>query len=346
MTMKHSLRFLTCAGALAAALIVAGCHQAGEPAPAAKLPAAAVRAQPVQTKTYQATEDVVGTVRARLRATIEAKVSGRIEKMPVTAGQAVKKGELLAQLEVREVQARLAQAKAVREQTARDRQRLEALLQQKAATQQEYDAVLARSQVSEASLQEAQTMLDYATITAPFGGVITRKLAEVGDLASPGRALLELEDPSSLRLEADVPEALIGRIQSNGKLPVRAASLTNEVLGTVSEVAPIADPNSRTFRVKLELPAGAGLRAGQFGRVVVPVGQSSNLRIPTTALVRRGQMEIVFVIAQKQAQMRLVKTGRRLGEEIEILSGLEAGEPIATEGAAALIDGQPVEIKP
>ena len=346
MTMKHSLRFLTCAGALAAALIVTGCHQAGEPAPAAKLPAAAVRVQPVQTKTYQATEDVVGTVRARLRASIEAKVSGRIEKMPVTAGQAVKKGELLAQLEVREVQARLAQAKAVREQTARDRQRLEALLQQKAATQQEYDAVLARSQVSEASLQEAQSMLDYATITAPFGGVITRKLAEVGDLASPGRALLELEDPSSLRLEADVPEALIGRIQSNGKLPVRAASLTNEILGTVSEVAPIADPNSRTFRVKLELPAGAGLRAGQFGRVVVPVGQSSNLRIPATALVRRGQMEIVFVIAQKQAQMRLVKTGRRLGEEIEILSGLEAGEPIATEGAAALIDGQPVEIKP
>lgn len=344
--MKHSLRFLTCAGALAATLIVTGCHQAGEPAPAAKLPVAAVRVQPVQTKTYQATEDVVGTVRARLRASIEAKVSGRIEKMPVTAGQVVKQDELLAQLEVREAQARLAQAKAVREQTARDRQRLEALLQQKAVTQQEFDAVLARAQVSEASLQEAQTMLDYATITAPFGGVITRKLAEVGDLASPGRALLELEDPSGLRLEADVPEALIGRIQANGKLPVRAASLTNEILGTVSEIAPIADPNSRTFRVKLELPVNAGLRAGQFGRVAVPVGQSSNLRIPTTALVRRGQMEIVFVIAQKQAQMRLVKTGRRLGEEIEILSGLEPGEAVVTEGAAALIDGQPVEIKP
>jgi RND family efflux transporter MFP subunit len=331
---------------LSAALWLAGCHKPSEPLPAAKLPAATVRAQPVQTKTYPATEEVVGTVRAKLRATLEAKLSGRIETMPVSAGQLVKKGALLAQLEVRETQAKLDQAKAVREQSARDRQRLEALLLQKAVTQQEYDAVLARFRVSEAAVSEAQTMLDYATLTAPFDGVITRKLAEVGDLASPGRALLELEDPGALRLEADVPEALLERVQAGGKLPVRLATLTNEISGTVSEIAPVADPNSRTFRVKLDLPPNPGLRSGQFGRLVVPVGESSNLRVPAAALVRRGQMEMVFVVVKSQVQLRLVKTGRRLGEEMEILSGLEAGEPIVTEGAAALVDGQPVEVKP
>jgi RND family efflux transporter MFP subunit len=344
--MKHWFQLFIRACALSAALWLTGCHKPSEPLPAAQLPTVTVRAQPVQTKIYSATEEVVGTVRAKLRATLEAKVSGRIEKMPVSAGQLVKKGDLLAQLEVREVQAKLDQAKAVREQSARDRQRLEALLQQKAVTQQEYDAVLARFRVSEAAVSEAQTMLDYATITAPFDGVITRKLAEVGDLASPGRALLELEDPNALRLEADVPEALLERVQAGGKLPVRIGALTNAVPGTVSEIAPIADPNSRTFRVKLDMPPNAGLRSGQFGRLVVPVGESSNLRVPASALVRRGQMEMVFVAAKNQAQLRLVKTGRRLGDEIEILSGLEAGELIVTEGAAALVDGQPVEVKP
>jgi len=182
-------------------------------------------------------------------------------------------------------------------------------------------------------------------VVAPFDGVITRKLADVGDLASPGRPLLELEDPNSLRLEADVPEALVGRIQMAGPMPVRVALVGNDLAGVVSEVSPAADPNSRTFRVKLDLPPTAGLRLGQFGRVVVPLGETASVRVPATALVVRGQMEIVFVAASQKAQLRLVKTGKRVSDEIEIVSGLNPGESIVVDGAGALRDGQPLEVR-
>lgn len=112
-----------------------------------------------------------------------------------------------------------------------------------------------------------------------------------------------------------------------------------------SEIAPAADPNSRTFRVKLDLPPTLGLRLGQFGRVTVPLNEIATVRVPARALVVRGQMEIVFVVEQQKAQLRLVKTGKRLGDEWEVVSGLNAGESIVVEGAASLSDGQPVEVK-
>ena len=246
---------------------------------------------------------------------------------------------------MREVQARLDQARAVRQQADQDRKRFETLLQQKAVTQQEYDAVQARFRVAEAAVSEAETLLSHTKVTAPFDGVVSRKMADVGDLASPGRPLLELEDPNSLRLEADVPEALVGRIQMAGPMPVRVALVGNDLAGVVSEVSPAADPNSRTFRVKLDLPPTAGLRLGQFGRVVVPLGETASVRVPATALVVRGQMEIVFVAASQKAQLRLVKTGKRVSDEIEIVSGLNPGESIVVDGAGALRDGQPLEVR-
>jgi RND family efflux transporter MFP subunit len=325
-------------------LLLAGCGKHKEASPASSLPVAKVRVQAVEAKKSLATEEVVGTVRPKLRATLEAKVSGRIDKMLVSAGQTVKAGELLAQLDAQEIQAKLDQAKAVREQAANDRVRYDSLLQQNAVTRQEYDAVQSRFRVADAGLVEAQTMFNYATITAPFNGVVTRKLADVGDLASPGKPLLELEAQDKLRLEADVPEALIARIKLGEQLPVRVSDMAGALDGTVAEISPTADANSRTFRVKLDLPASPELRAGQFGRVAVPVSESSALRVPESAVVQRGQMEIVFVAANNHAQLRLVKTGKRLGNEIEIVSGLNAGENVVTDGAAALVDGQPLEV--
>jgi RND family efflux transporter MFP subunit len=157
--------------------------------------------------------------------------------------------------------------------------------------------------------------------------------------------LIDIEDPSMLQLEADVPEAIASRIQQDARLAVRVDSLEGELEGTVREIAPTADPASRTLRVKLDLPRTAGLMSGQFARLIVPVGQSSSVRVPVSAVVLRGQLEILFVVANQRAQLRLVKTGRRIGDEVEILAGLEAGESVVVGGAALLADGQPVEAK-
>lgn len=332
---------------LLAALALTGCH---DPAPTAatspQRPAATIRAQTVQNRPRLSAEEIVGTVRARIRGVIEAKISGRIERMPVRVGQRVQAGDLLVELNAREINAQLDQANALLRQADRELERFGALLKQEAATQAEYDAVESRHRIAAAGLDEAKTMLGYARLEAPFDGLVTRKLAEVGDLATPGRPLLEMEDPTTLRFEADVPETLLQRIQPGGHLTVTIPTLgATGIAGTVSEVAPSADAGSRTFRVKLDLPATDGLMAGQFGRVAVPVNETRTLRAPSTSVVVRGQMELVFVVTNQIAQLRLVKTGKVLGDEVELLSGVSDGEQVVVEGATGLVDGQPVQVK-
>ncbi|MEI6033138.1 MAG: efflux RND transporter periplasmic adaptor subunit [Verrucomicrobiae bacterium] len=328
---------------VALAVAAAGCGKKHEPAREA-MPPVAVRIQTIEKKPHLASEEVVATVKPKLRSAIESKVSGRIDKMLVTPGQQVQAGELLAQLDVREIRARLDQATPVRDQAEKDLKRFTDLLAKRVITQQEFEGAESKARVARAAVIEAETMLGYAKVTAPFDGIITRKLADVGDLATPGKPLVEMEDPAALRLEAAVPEAIIDRVALGSKLMVRIGP--NELEGVVREMSPTADPNSRTLLVKLDLPATPGLRTGQFGRVAIPVSETSVLRVPASAIFRRGQMELVFIRNGKNAQLRIVKTGKPIAEEIEIVSGVNAGEQVITEGAADLADGQPIEVRP
>jgi RND family efflux transporter MFP subunit len=336
----HSLFFSVVAVALAS-----GCGHKAQSSATESLPAATVQTQTVAAKERIATEEVVGTVRAKLRSVIEAKVTGKLERMLVVPGQAVTNGELLAELDVREIQARLDQARAVRQQAEADLKRYTALWEQKILSQAEYDTAQSKFRVADAALIEAETLMSYAKVTAPFSGVVTRKLADVGDLATPGKPLLEMEDSRALRLEADVPEAVVDKIKLGDRLPVRISALETNAEGVVSEMSPAADSQSRTFLVKLDLPTVPSLRAGQFGRVAVPVGIARAIRVPTAALIQRGQLELLFVVSDHKAQLRIVKSGKKAGNEIEILSGLNTGERVITDGAVNLTDGQPVEAK-
>jgi RND family efflux transporter MFP subunit len=330
--------------AIVAALAPVACHSKKENA-SESLPPVAVRTVVVESKARPSSEEVVGTVRAKLRAAIEPKVSARIEALLVAPGQMVNTGDLIAQLDPREIQAKLDQALALREQATRDLSRGRELLDKKITTQADFDAVQARARVAEGAAREMEAMLGYTKVVAPFDGIVTRKLADVGDLAAPGKPIIEMEDPRALRFEADVPEALIGHVKIGDKLPVQVAEGAAPIEGTVVELAPVADAASRTFLVKLDLPAAEGTRSGQFGRVWVRTGESKSIRVPAPAIVVRGQMESLFVIANQRAQLRIVRTGKRTGGEVEILSGLSSGERVVSEGAESLRDGQPVTLK-
>jgi RND family efflux transporter MFP subunit len=332
---------------ISAALLLTACSKkAPESKPSEHpLPTITVRVQSVESLKRMAAEDAIGTVRPKLSASLSAKITGTIAQMLVVPGQSVKAGQLIAQIDAREIQSRLDQAIAVRDQALKDNERYKKLFDQNAVAAQEYDAAQSRFQVATAAVAEAQTMLGYVKISAPFDGIITAKRADVGDLAAPGKPLADLEDPSALRLEADVPEALLAKIKLGDQLAVRVASAAISVNGTVSEIAPAADSASRTFLVKVDLPAAPGLRTGQFGRVAVPVAEVNAMRVPASAVIVRGQMEIAFVVVDGKAQMRLIRTGKHLGSEVEVVSGLHTGEPIVVEGGDQIVDGQPVEAK-
>jgi len=299
----------------------------------------------VENRKSPVLEEVVGTVRAKLRATLEAKASGRITALPVLLGQKVKAGDLVARLDVPEIKARLEQAEASLQQAEQDWNRTQALYQQQAATRAEYDAANSRYLVAKGAVAEARAMVSYIEVLAPFDGVVTRKWADVGDQAAPGKPLISIEDPSHLQLEADVPEAIADKVQEGARMGIRLGQGSEQLIGTVAEIAPIADPASRTFAVKLDLPSGPGLMSGQFARLRVPVGESTSLLVPASAVVVRGQMEIVFAVENQRAHLHLVKTGRSVNGDTEILSGLDPGDAVVVDNAAHLLDGQPVETK-
>ena len=313
--------------ALAGASLLAGCKPEKPAVAESPLPVAQVRAALAQAGVHRATEEVIGTVRPRLSATVEAKVSGRIEQMRAVPGRPVKAGDLLVQLDVREVQARVDQAKATLQQADRDLGRFKTLLEQKTVTQSEWDAVEARQRIARASLTEAETLLDYARVVAPFDGVITRKLADVGDLAAPGKPLFEIEKPGEWRLEADVPEALIDRVQV-GRQDAGPGCLPDQRDRRRGQRNRARPPTRSAARFSSSSTCPRCPACAPDNSAVSPCrsGESSVLRVPASAVIQRGQLEIVFVEAGRRAQLRLVKTGKRFGSELEIVSGIADGE--------------------
>ena len=327
------------------AALVAGCgkHEEDE-ASSTKAPPVPVVASDVAVLPLWDEEEVVGNVEAAQRAVLSAKVTGVIDSLKVAPGARVARGEVLATIDAREIRARLDSAVAAQDQAKKDFARVERLLQSGSSTRQEFDAATTRLRTADAVLVEARTMLQYTELTAPFDGVITRKLIEVGDLATPGKPLLEMENSSLLRFECEIPEALIDRVQMGADLPVAVDAAGVTLTGKVSEIAPSASAGSRTFLVKLDLPPAEKLRAGQFGRVSVQVRERPAVLVAEGAVVRRGQIESVFVIEEGVARLRLVKTGRRHNGQVEIISGLAGGERVASKDAHLLNDGALVEV--
>jgi RND family efflux transporter MFP subunit len=158
--------------------------------------------------------------------------------------------------------------------------------------------------------------------------------------------LLVLESPGSLRIEAAVPEAIAHYLKSGQELQVHVDALQRDLTASVSELSPSADPLSRTLLAKLDLPNVEQLRPGMFGRLAVQTGTERVVTVPSGAIVERGQMETLFVLERGKARLRLVRSGRRLDGETEVLAGLERGEPVIVSEVTQLLDSQPVEVQP
>ena len=333
------------AGLLAGAL--AACGGSSQPGETPRSEPRLVSVSTAEQALDSAYEEYMGTVAARSRADIEAKLQARVERIDVTLGSRVAKGDVLAQLDTREYRARVEQARAVNDQAALELARMEALLAQKAATQAEYDIIKSRRAVAEAALSEAETYLSYAAVTAPFAGTITRRQIDVGDLAVPGKPLFTLEEGGTLRFEVTLPESKLARVHEGDSLDVALPTSPEPIGGRVDELSPTSDPVSRTFLVKIALPETRGVHPGQFGRLLLPTLGDETLFIPYAALVKRGQLDLVYVVSpENRAVLRLVRVGRQFPGRLEILSGLRAGERVVTSDSRDLSDGDSVVVQP
>lgn len=296
----------------------------------------------------------VGTIRSRTEATVAAQVSGRVTSVKVREGDTVTQGGLLATLDSQEIETRVGQARsgldAARAELA-DAElnygRIRRLLPERAATQVQMDTAEARLKQARAAvaaaqkkLEEASIVLTYANIRAPMTGVVSKREADPGDLAYPGRPLLTILNPKGLRLEANIREGMIGRVKKEETLPVELTALSETVEGTVEEIVPSADPLSRSFLVKVALPAVEGLYPGMFGKLRIPLEERPTVLVPLAAVSKVGQLTTVRVLKDGRWVRRYVTLGERIGDRVEVLSGLQGGETIGWDPVPVSKEGK------
>lgn len=203
---------------------------------------------------------------------------------------------------------------------------------------------LARAQLVQASAARsgASVQYSYSRIVAPFSGVVTARMVDPGDLASPGHPLIVVEDTSQYRLEASVPEDTLRHLYLGQSVPVSLDLLGQPLLGQVSRIIPSADPSSRTFTVKVDLPKTPGVSSGIFGRLQIEQGAKKAIEVPATAIVQRGQLSLAYIVDHGKAQLRIVTVGSTQNGKTEVLSGIQPGEHVVIAPIDRLQDGQAV----
>ncbi len=334
---------------LAAVLVSAGCGSKDESATPAvsAAPQATIQAAVVEIKTAQVPirVEVTGQVTPIFQATLSSRIQGTIDELLAREGTQVSKGQILIQLDNRDVQADLARASAEVENAKAQLHRMKTLYAQDAVSKQEMENATRSYKVAEANRKAVLAQLSYTAVKAPFDGVITEKKVEAGELASPGQPLLKMEDPRQLRLEATVAEGDLKSVSRGDKIPILIDALGTQTLnGIVNQILPAGDPHTHTFIVKVDLPMTPGLKSGMFGRLQLDKGTSHTILIPASSVVERGELTSVYVVgADRIARLRWIKAGRRFDQQLEILSGVNPGERVLLDGSRG-IDGAPVQI--
>lgn len=300
-----------------------------------------------------------GNISAWQEASVGAEVSGlRLATVNVNVGDAVKKGQVLATFarettEAESLQGRAAQmqAEASYENAKADADRARSIQDTGALSTSQIAQYLTAEKVTRAQWEAAkaaygasQVRLGHTQVKAPDDGIISARGATVGAVVGAGQELFRLVRQGRMEWRAEVTPSEVGRIQVGQKVQVTAATGL-QIAGRVRAIAPTADPQTRNILVFVDLPRHSDLKAGTFAQGSFALGQSAALTVPNQAIVVRDGHHYVFVIdAANKASQRKVMTGRRVGERVEVLSGLKADESVAVQGAGFLNEADLVKV--
>jgi len=311
------------------------------------LAAQTVRVETRELEEVYAADAIVESVQ---QATLAAQINGSVTAYYVDAGDRVKKGQVLARLDTRNSDAQvaagragIAQAEAALAAAKSNYERTKSLVEQKFISQaaldkaeSEYKVALATVETARAGSVQANTARDFAEIRAPFDGIVTRRLMEIGEFANPGRAVIAVHDPAALRAVGSLPQFVLPATASVDRATIDIPSLGRTFIATRVTVLPSADPRLLSTQVRADLPSAPvpGLAPGVAAKVLIPIGRASKRVIPEAALVRRGELVAVNVATpQGPPQLRQVRVGPSVrtadGQKfVEILAGLADGEQV------------------
>lgn len=306
-----------------------------------------------------------GKMEAASSANISTRMMGYVTYIPVKMGQRIQKGQLLVSINNTDIQAKKAQtdasvlqASAALKSAQKDYDRFKNLFDQQSATQKELDDMTARLSMAQAALEGAQQMrnevmaqLAYANVRAPFSGVITGTFVKEGDMANPGMPLVSIEGGTQWQAVVMVPESSISSIQNGMKAEVVVKSAEKTLAGTVTEVSASAQNTGGQYTVKVNLDKpDPAILSGMFVRVNFK-GKANSIKtntgmvsVQSDAIVRQGQLSGVYAVStDHKALLRWVRTGRVMGSQTEVLSGLKAGETYVVSADGKLFNGALVQ---
>ena len=296
----------------------------------------------ITPQTIPAVTEAVGTVQAEQLAAVTSRVVASVVEMRAAAGQRVATGDVLVVLDDRDLHHRVEQAQdavrgaeATMAQAQSDYKRDKPLFDQQVITPYDFEHTQTNLKTAEANLHrlqqaesEAEVNLSYAVIRTPFAGVVVDKLANVGDLAAPGKPLFTMYEQGRLWLEANVPENLLACIHIGEARTLRIDARGRELRGRVVEIVPSSDPATRTVVVRVHLEDTREIVPGMFGRLLIPSAPEQVLTVPAAAITRAGQLTMVDVVDHDRVERRAVQLGRAIGNRLEVLSGLAAGDKV------------------
>jgi RND family efflux transporter MFP subunit len=296
-----------------------------------------------------------GVVEAVNQATITAQTNARVLELPHDVNDVVAKGDVLVRFTDVEqkssrsaAQAQVAAAEATYREALAAYDRIEKVYAKGYVSGAQMDQQRAQRDAAQAALAAARAQreqvgqaLDYTVLRAPYAGIVTRRFVQVGEAVQAGppspQPLIALQSLDALRVNVQVPQAAVEAIRHYGAAEVLLDGESGKRLKATSvSVFPYADPQTHTFNVRLLLPpVTAGLYPGMTVKVAFARGDASRLLLPASALVQRGELLGVYVLGEHDASLRLLRIGHRYRDKVEVLAGLEDGERIATDPAAA-----------
>lgn len=326
--------------ALVLALLAAGCT-GGHPPGGPELPPAKVKLVPadeVGEHTW-----IPATVSAVDHAVLATRVSARIAELTVAEGARVKRGDVLVRLSDDDVRATLRAAESQRDVAEAQVRRIQSLRAANAATATEVDAAMTARADALARMEAARATLADTVLRAPFDAVVQRKWVSRGQLVGPGAPLLEL-DGTVLELTGTLSESEASGVSVGAEVPFRVG--TTQGTARLIALSPGGDPLSHrgAFRAR-PVEGGPTLRSGDFARIGVKGAGEPRRAVPRSAVVQRGDLSGVFVLADGRAALRWLRLGEPEGDQLPVLAGLDPSERVI-DAPASLRDGQRVEVTP
>ena len=305
-----------------------------------------------------------GNIISKEEATVSARMSGYVKSLKVKVGDKVSKGQTIMNLNSQELPAKRAQAQAgVRQAEAGlknvkiNYDRMEALWNQSSITKKEWDDIKAQYEMAQAQLEGAQQVYNevnqivgLTSVKSPISGVVTNKVINNGDLVNPGTPLLTIENDQSFEVLTYVSDVQLTHIKKGAKVNCQIQALKKDIPAVISEIAPSANGTGGQYAIKATLNLDKSdlhkVSSGMYANVIIDLPfdfESRSLYVPKEALFQRGQLTGIYTISkQNTALLRWVRTGKNLGDQIEIVSGLQDGEKYIIDLPSGLVDGIPV----